>query len=492
MLSNRYISDRFLPDKAIDLVDEACAMIRTEIDSLPAELDELTRRVMRLEIEEAALAKEKDRASQERLTDLRKELADLKAQAGALRAQWEAERQALRRVQALREEMEQLRREAEQAERNYNLDQAAELRLGKIPDLERRLEAEEQRLAAKQGGARLLREVVTSDEIAAIVSRWTGIPVSRLQEGERQKVLRLDQILHERIVGQDEAVRLVADAIIRARSGIKDPRRPIGSFIFLGPTGVGKTELAKTLAAALFDTEENIVRIDMSEYQERHAVSRLVGAPPGYVGYEEGGQLTEAVRRKPYSVVLFDEVEKAHADVFNTLLQVLDDGRLTDAQGRTVDFRNTVIIMTSNIGSEYLTADATAEGEIKPDARERVLAEMRVHFRPEFLNRLDDIVLFKPLTQPEIERIVDVMLDDLRARLSERQMTLETTADARRFIARQGFDPIYGARPLRRFISREVETRIGRALLAGDVLDGAVIRIGYADGELAVSYENQD
>ena len=491
-LSHRYISDRFLPDKAIDLVDEACAMIRTEIDSMPAELDELTRRVMRLEIEENALAKETDPASQARLEDLRRELADLKAQADALRAQWESERHALRRVQALREELEQLRRESEQAEHNYDLDRAAELRLGKIPDTERRLEAEEQRLAAKQGGARLLREVVTSEEIAAIVARWTGIPVSRLQEGEREKVLRLDQILHERIVGQDEAVRLVADAIIRARSGIKDPRRPIGSFIFLGPTGVGKTELAKTLAAALFDTEENTIRIDMSEYQERHTVSRLVGSPPGYVGYEEGGQLTEAVRRRPYSVVLFDEIEKAHPDVFNTLLQVLDDGRLTDAQGRTVDFRNTVIIMTSNIGSEWLTADATADGEIKPDARERVMAEMRGYFRPEFLNRLDDIVLFKPLTQAEIERIVDLMMNDLRARLSERQMTMEITEDARRFLAQQGFDPIYGARPLRRFISREVETRIGRALLTGDVRDGAVIRIDYTGGELAVSYENQD
>jgi ATP-dependent Clp protease ATP-binding subunit ClpB len=490
VLGHRYIADRFLPDKAIDLVDEACAMIRTEIDSMPAELDELTRRVMRLEIEEAALAKENDQASKARLADLRKELADLRARADALRAQWEAERQALRRVQALREEMEQVRRDAEQAEREYDLTKAAELRLGKLPELQRRLEAEEERLAAKQGGARLLRETVTSDEIASIVSRWTGIPVSRLEEGEREKVLRLDQVLHERIVGQDEAVRLVADAIIRARSGIKDPRRPIGSFIFLGPTGVGKTELARTLAAALFDTEDNMVRIDMSEYQERHTVSRLVGAPPGYVGYEEGGQLTEAVRRKPYSVVLFDEVEKAHADVFNTLLQVLDDGRLTDAQGRTVDFRNTVIIMTSNIGSEYLVGDATSDGEIKPDARERVLAEMRLHFRPEFLNRLDDIVLFKPLTQAEIEHIVDLMLDDLRARLSERQMTLEITDDARRFIAQQGYDPVYGARPLRRFISREVETRIGRALLTGDVLDGAVIRVGYADGELTVGYEN--
>ncbi len=489
-LSHRYISDRFLPDKAIDLVDEACAVIRTEIDSLPAELDELTRRVMRLEIEEAALAKENDQASKARLTDLRKELADLRAQADALRAQWEAERQALRRVQALRGEMEQVRRDAEQAERDYDLTKAAELRLGRLPELQRRLEAEEERLAVKQGGARLLRETVTSDEIAVIVSRWTGIPVSRLEEGEREKVLRLDQILHERIVGQDEAVRLVADAMIRARSGIKDPRRPIGSFIFLGPTGVGKTELAKTLAAALFDTEENMVRIDMSEYQERHTVSRLVGAPPGYVGYEEGGQLTEAVRRKPYSVVLFDEVEKAHADVFNTLLQVLDDGRLTDAQGRTVDFRNTVIIMTSNIGSEYLVGEAASDGEIKPDVRERVLAEMGRHFRPEFLNRLDDIVLFKPLTQTEIERIVDLMLDDLRARLGGRQMKLEVTEDARRFIARQGYDPVYGARPLRRFIGREVETRIGRALLSGDVLDGAVIRVAYADGGLTVGYDN--
>jgi ATP-dependent Clp protease ATP-binding subunit ClpB len=490
-LSHRYISDRFLPDKAIDLVDEACAMLRTEIDSMPAELDELTRRVMRLEIEEAALAKESDAASQARLTGLRKELADLRAEADALRAQWESERQALRRVQALREQIEQVRRDAEQAERDYDLNKAAELRLGQLPELERRLRGEEERLAARSGGTRLLREVVTSDEIASIVSRWTGIPVSRLQEGEREKVLRLDTILHERIVGQDEAVRLVADAIIRARSGIKDPRRPIGSFIFLGPTGVGKTELAKTLAAALFDTEENMVRIDMSEYQERHTVSRLVGAPPGYVGYEEGGQLTEAVRRKPYSVVLFDEVEKAHPDVFNAMLQILDDGRLTDAQGHTVDFRNTVIIMTSNIGSQYLVGDAVGtDGEIKPDARELVTAEMRTHFRPEFLNRLDDIVLFKPLTQAEIERIVDLMLDDLRARLGERQMKLEVTPDARRFIARQGYDPVYGARPLRRFIGREVETRIGRALLGGDMRDGAVIRIGYEDGELAVSYEN--
>jgi ATP-dependent Clp protease ATP-binding subunit ClpB len=490
VLSHRYISDRFLPDKAIDLVDEACAVVRTEIDSMPAELDELTRRVMRLEIEEAALAKESDSASKARLENLRKELADLRSQADSLRAQWDAERQALRKVQALREEMERVRQEAEQAERGYDLNRAAELRLGTLPELERRLHAEEEQLAAKQGGERLLREVVTDGEIAMIVSRWTGIPVSRLQEGERDKLLRLDAILHERVVGQDEAVQLVADAIIRARSGVKDPRRPIGSFIFLGPTGVGKTELAKSLAAALFDSEDNMVRIDMSEYQERHTVSRLLGAPPGYVGYEEGGQLTEAIRRKPYSVVLFDEIEKAHADVFNTLLQVLDDGRLTDAQGRTVDFRNTVIIMTSNIGSEYLLEGVTSGGEIKPDARERVMAAMRTHFRPEFLNRLDDIVLFKPLTQPEIERIVDLMFNDLRARLADRQMTLEVSEDAEGFIAQRGFDPIYGARPLRRFIAREVETRIGRALLAGDVREGAVIQIELAEGELAVSYRN--
>jgi ATP-dependent Clp protease ATP-binding subunit ClpB len=487
-LSHRYITDRFLPDKAIDLVDEACAVVRTEIDSMPAELDELTRRVMRLEIEEAALAKESDAASKARLENLRRELADVRSEADSLRAQWEAERQALRKVQELREELEQLRQEAEQAERDYDLNRAAELRLGRIPDIERRLHAEEEQLAAKQGGERLLREVVTDDEIAMIVSRWTGIPVSRLQEGEREKLLRLDVILHERVVGQDEAVQLVADSIIRARSGIKDPRRPIGSFIFLGPTGVGKTELAKALAAALFDTEDNMVRIDMSEYQERHTVSRLIGAPPGYVGYEEGGQLTEAVRRKPYSVVLFDEIEKAHSDVFNTLLQVLDDGRLTDAQGRTIDFRNTVIIMTSNIGSEYLLDGVTSGGEVKPDARERVMAEMRTRFRPEFLNRLDDIVLFKPLTQPEIERIVDLMFNDLRARLAERQLTLEVSEEARAFIAQQGFDPVYGARPLRRFIAHEVETRIGRALLAGDVGDGAVIRVGLAEGELAVSF----
>ncbi len=482
-LSHRYISDRFLPDKAIDLVDEACAMLRTEIDSMPAELDELTRRVMRLVIEEAALAKEDDPASKARLAVLRRELADLRAEAGAMRAQRESERQALRRVQGLRAEIEQVRGEAEGAERAYDLNKAAELRMGRLPE-------QEEQLAARQGKARLLREVVTDEEIAQIVSRWTGIAVTRLQEGERDKLLRLDQILHERIVGQDEAVQAVTDAIIRARSGLKDPRQPVGSFLFLGPTGVGKTELAKTLAATLFDTEDNMVRIDMSEYQERHTVSRLVGAPPGYVGYEEGGQLTEAVRRKPYSVVLFDEIEKAHPDVFNTLLQVLDDGRLTDAQGRTVDFRNTIIIMTSNIGSEYLLDGVTSDGEIKPDARDLVTAALRGHFRPEFLNRLDDIVLFKPLTQPEIECIVDLMFTGLRDRLAERSLTLVLTGEARRFIAQQGFDPVYGARPLRRYIARDVETRIARALVVGDVRDGALIRVNATDGELAVSYEN--
>ncbi|WP_425566139.1 ATP-dependent chaperone ClpB [Nonomuraea monospora] len=487
-LSHRYISDRFLPDKAIDLVDEACAMIRTEIDSMPAELDALTRRVRRLEIEEAALAKEDDPASRERLTELREELAAARTEAEAMRTQWEAERSALRKVQGLRQEIEAVRREAEQAERDYDLNRAAELRHGRLPELERRLQAEEERLGTRQSGNRLLREVVTEREIADIVSRWTGIPVARLQEAERDKLLKLDQILHERVVGQEEAVRLVADAIIRARSGIKDPRRPIGSFLFLGPTGVGKTELARSLAEALFDTEDNMVRIDMSEYQERHTVSRLVGAPPGYVGYEEGGQLTEAVRRKPYSVVLFDEIEKAHADVFNTLLQVLDDGRLTDAQGRTVDFRNTVIIMTSNIGSQHLLDGITSDGEIKPEAHDGVMAELRRHFRPEFLNRIDDVVLFKPLTEAEIERIVDLMFTDIRQRLADRRLTLEITEEARKLIANQGYDPVYGARPLRRFIAREVETRIGRALLAGDVPDGSAIVVGADKGELNVTF----
>jgi ATP-dependent Clp protease ATP-binding subunit ClpB len=488
-LGHRYITDRFLPDKAIDLVDEACAVIRTEIDSMPQELDEITRRVMQLEIEEAALKKEKDEASKNRLEALRKELADLRAQADAMTAQWEAERQAIHKLQTLREELEQLRREIEDAERRYDLNRAAELRHGQLPELERRLRAEEERLERKQGGTRLLREEVTADEIAEIVARWTGIPVTRLLEGEREKLLRLDEVLHERVIGQDEAVRLVADAVLRARAGIKDPRRPIGSFIFLGPTGVGKTELSRALAQALFDSEENMVRLDMSEYQERHTVSRLMGAPPGYVGYEEGGQLTEAVRRKPYSVVLFDEIEKAHPDVFNTLLQILDDGRLTDAQGRTVNFRNTVIIMTSNIGSLYLIDGLTADGEIREDARDRVMGELRTHFRPEFLNRVDEIVLFKPLTLTEIEKIVDLQITDVRARLADRRLAIELTPAARELIARQGYDPIYGARPLRRYIQREVETKIGRALIAGDIRDGATITVDAEGDELIVRWQ---
>jgi len=491
-LSHRYITDRFLPDKAIDLVDEACAVIRTEIDSMPQELDAITRRVMQLEIEEAALAKEEDAASRQRLEALRKELADLRSEADAMTAQWEAERQAIRKLQAIREEIDQVRREIEEAERSYDLNRAAELRHARLPELERRLQAEEERLNERQGRERLLREEVTEDEIAEVVARWTGIPVARLMEGEREKLLRLDEVLHERVIGQDEAVQLVADAVIRARAGVKDPRRPIGSFIFLGPTGVGKTELSRALAEALFDSEDNMVRLDMSEFQERHTVSRLMGAPPGYVGYEEGGQLTEQVRRKPYSVVLFDEIEKAHPDVFNTLLQILDDGRLTDAQGRTVDFRNTVIIMTSNIGSLHLLEGLTASGEISDDVRERVMGELRGAFRPEFLNRVDDIVLFKPLTIEEIEHIVDLQIADVRRRLADRRLSLDLTEPARELIAREGYDPVYGARPLRRFIQREVETRIARALLSGEIQDGAAITLD-ADGDaLIVTWRNAD
>jgi ATP-dependent Clp protease ATP-binding subunit ClpB len=491
VLSNRYITDRFLPDKAIDLIDEACAMIRTEIDSMPQELDEITRRVMRLEIEEAALKKEKDKASQERLEDLRRELADLKAQADAMRAQWDAEKSAIEVVRQLRQEIEQARLEIESAERAYDLNKAAELRWGRLPELERRLHEEEARLTDKhRDGGQLVREEVTEDEVAEIVSRWTGIPVTRLVEGEREKLLRLDQILHERVVGQDEAVRLVADAVLRARAGIKDPRRPIGSFIFLGPTGVGKTELAKTLAQSLFDSEENIVRIDMSEYMERHTVSRLIGAPPGYVGYEEGGQLTEAVRRKPYSVILFDEIEKAHGDVFNVLLQILDDGRVTDSHGHTVDFKNTVIIMTSNIGSHHLLEGVTPQGEITESARTAVMGELRRHFRPEFLNRVDDIVLFRPLTLPEIERIVDLQTEDLRKRLADRHIALELTEPARLLVARQGFDPVYGARPLKRYLQHELESKIARALIAGEVHEGAKLQVDVRDGALQVAIAN--
>ncbi|GGM40412.1 ATP-dependent chaperone ClpB [Dactylosporangium sucinum] len=482
-LSHRYIPDRFLPDKAIDLVDEACAMLRTEIDSQPAELDEATRHLMRLEMEQAALAQEEDPASLARGDQIQREIVDRRAQVDAMRAQWNAERQAIRKVQELREEIERVRREADAAERAYDLDRAARLRLGELPSLERKLGVEEERLTAKQGSHRLLREVVTPDEIAQVVSRWTHIPTTRLLEGEREKLLRLDEILHERVVGQDEAVQAVADAIVRARSGIRDPRRPIGSFLFLGPTGVGKTELAKALAGALFDTDQSIVRLDMSEYQERHTVSRLVGAPPGYVGYEEGGQLTEAVRRKPYSVVLLDEVEKAHPDVFNILLQVLDDGRLTDSQGRTVDFRNTVIIMTSNLGSQYLLEGLTDE------TRAQVLSALRTAFRPEFLNRIDETVLFKALTLPEIEQVVDLLLDDLRSRLTtERGIELRVTEPARRHIASEGFDPVLGARPLRRFIQRRVETPIARILLRDEPADGAVITTDLAADGLAITW----
>ncbi|MBW2013958.1 MAG: AAA family ATPase [Deltaproteobacteria bacterium] len=490
VLSNRYVTERFLPDKAIDLIDEACAMIRTEIDSMPTDLDEVSRRIMQLEIEEAALKKEKDKASKERLKNLQKELAELRAESDAMRAQWEAEKQAIKKVQTIREELEKVRHDIEVAERDYDLNRAAELRHGRLPELERRLKGEEEMLAKKQVGERLLREEVTEEEIAEIISRWTGIPVTRLMEGERQKILRLDEVLHERVIGQDEAVQLVADAVIRARSGIKDPRRPIGTFIFLGPTGVGKTELAKTLAEALFDSEENMVRIDMSEYMEKHTVARLIGAPPGYVGFEEGGQLTEAVRRKPYAVILFDEIEKAHHDVFNVLLQIFDDGRLTDGQGRTVDFKNTVIILTSNIGSHYLLEGIDRSGELSEAVKNQAMGELRQHFRPEFLNRVDDIVLFKPLTLGEVEQIVALLAQDLSKRLADRQIKIEISDAVRHFIAETGYDPVYGARPLRRYIQRELETRIGRALIAGEVSDGATLRVDLKDGELSIRYDD--
>ncbi|MFY9345149.1 MAG: ATP-dependent chaperone ClpB [Planctomycetota bacterium] len=487
-LSNRYITDRFLPDKAIDLVDEACALIRTEIDSLPTELDTVSRRVMQLEIEETALAKEKDAASKARLAELKKEVQELRGKADAMRAQYEAEKKSIGGLRQLREKLEGLRREQQGAERRYDMNKAAELKYGAIPAAEKELAALEQKLAGGggRGGARLLREEVTADEIAQIVARWTGIPVTRLIEGEREKLLKLDQILHQRVIGQDEAVQVVADAVIRARSGIKDPKRPIGSFLFLGPTGVGKTELAKTLAESLFDSEDNLVRIDMSEYMEKHAVSRLIGAPPGYVGYDEGGQLTEAVRRKPYSVVLFDEIEKAHPDVFHVLLQILDDGRATDGQGRTVDFKNTVLVLTSNIGAPILLEGITREGTIRDAARDQVMAELRRHFRPELLNRIDDIVLFKPLQTGEIRKIVDLLLAGLRARLADRRITVEVSDAAKTFLANQGYDPVYGARPLKRYLQRELETRIGRKLIAGEVPDGSVLRVDVADGALHI------
>lgn len=490
VLSNRYITDRFLPDKAIDLVDEACALIRTEMDSLPGELDEVSRRVMQLEIEEAALKKEKDKASKDRLEHLRKELADLKESYTTMKTQWDNEKKTIGQVSKLREELEGLHQAIEKAERAYDLNKAAELKYGKLPELEKRLKAEEDRIAQGRGENTLLREEVDENEITEIIAQWTGIPLAKLAEGERDKLLRLEEILHERVIGQDEAVTSVTNSIIRARAGIKDPKRPIGSFLFLGPTGVGKTELARTIAANLFDSEENMVRIDMSEYMEKHAVSRLIGAPPGYVGYEEGGQLTEAVRRKPYSVVLFDEIEKAHPDVFNVLLQVLDDGRITDSQGRTVDFKNTIIVMTSNIGSTYLLEGLGKDGSIPEAAKALVMGELQASFRPEFLNRVDEVIFFKPLTREDIGQIVHLLLEDLRQRLGDRRLTLNLTQGALEHIAHGGYDPVYGARPLKRFLQNQVENLIARALIGGEILDGATLEIGLSEGHLILKHQN--
>ena len=484
VLSQRYIADRFLPDKAIDLVDEAAARLRTEIESLPVELDEVQRRVMQLEIEREALKKEKDRASKERLEKLEKELADLKARGDALRAQWQVERQAVDRLRKLREEIDRTRVEIEQAERAYDLNRAAELRYGKLQDLERRLQAEEELLAKKQTGSRLIKEEVDEEDIAEVVSRWTGVPVSKLIEGEIEKLQHLAEHLHKRVIGQDEAIEAVADAVIRARSGLKDPQRPIGSFIFLGPTGVGKTELARALAEFMFDDEQAMIRIDMSEYMEKHSVARLIGAPPGYVGYEEGGQLTEAVRRRPYSVILFDEIEKAHHDVFNILLQILDDGRLTDSQGRIVDFKNTVIIMTSNIGSQrILEFQGRTESDAYEEMKQAVLAELQHYFRPEFLNRVDDIVVFHSLSEEDLKKILEIQLMRLRSRLAERHINIELTPEAAKHLAREGYDPVYGARPLKRAIQKELETPIGRLLLRGEVRDGQTVIVNWKDGK---------
>jgi ATP-dependent Clp protease ATP-binding subunit ClpB len=484
-LSHRYISDRFLPDKAIDLVDEAAAKLRTEMESMPEELEQLERRLTQLEIEREALKKEKDDASKERLKALEKELANLKSQRDTLKAQWDSEKSVVDDVQKLREALELARTEMEKARRQNELSRVAEYQYGKIPGIEKQLKDVEAKAAASgKGGPRLLQEEVTADEVAEVVARWTGVPVSRLLEGEKDKLLRLDQILHERVIGQSEAVQAVADAVIRARSGLKDPKRPIGSFVFLGPTGVGKTELARALAESLFDSEDNIVRVDMSEYMEKHAVARLIGAPPGYVGYEEGGQLTEAVRRKPYCVVLFDEIEKAHHDVFNVFLQILDDGRLTDSQGRTVDFKNTIIIMTSNIGSPHLLENVSDSGEITEAVRKKVMNELRAHFRPEFLNRVDEIVLFKPLTLVEITKIVELLLGLLRLRLADRHIELELSDAAKEHIAREGYDPVYGARPLKRYLQRQLETALSRKLLAGDITDHSRVTVDFKKGEL--------
>jgi ATP-dependent Clp protease ATP-binding subunit ClpB len=480
VLSNRYITDRFLPDKAIDLIDEACATIRTEIDSMPSELDEVMRKIMKLEIEEAALASDFNHGNNERMAELQRELEYLKIKANEMREQWQSEKEAIQGVQSLRESLEKAKRDLEEAESEYDLNRAAELRHGRIPQLERDIKLFEERAIEQQNQHRLLKEEVTEDEISEIVSRWTGIPLAKLVESEKGKLLQLESHLQDRVIGQDEAVTLVADAVIRARAGIKDPKRPIGSFLFLGPTGVGKTELAKTLAQALFDSEEHIIRIDMSEYMEKHTVSRLVGAPPGYVGYEEGGQLTEAVRRNPYSVILFDEIEKAHSDVFHLLLQALDDGRITDSHGKTVDFKNTIMIMTSNIGSQYLLN----EEDTTEEAREKVFGQLRLHFKPEFLNRLDEIILFKPLTRNEVGNIVDKLIVDLGSRLKGRKIDLYITSDAKKYIVDEGYDVTYGARPLKRFIQKHIETKIARKLIAGEIKDSSIVTIDYMDNHI--------
>ena len=484
-LSHRYITDRFLPDKAIDLVDEACALIKTELDSMPTELDEQRRKIMQLEIEESALKKETDNLSKERLVDLQKELAEMRDTFNTQKAQWDNEKHSVEKLQKLREQIEDINKQIQKAKQNYDLEKAAELQYGELPKLQQQLEIEEKQV--KESDRSLVHEAVTDDEIARIISRWTGIPVTKLTEGERTKLLGLEDELHKRVIGQDEGVRLVTDAILRSKAGIKDPTKPIGSFLFLGPTGVGKTELAKTLAATLFDDEQNMVRIDMSEYMEKYSVSRLIGAPPGYVGYEEGGQLTEAVRRKPYSVVLFDEIEKAHPDVFNVLLQVLDDGRITDSQGRTVDFKNTILIMTSNIGSPYLLEGIDENGEIKPEAQEQVMNDLRGHFRPEFLNRLDEIILFKPLTKDNIGGIVDLMVKELSDRLADQELSLELTDAARTQVIENGYDPVYGARPLKRYLQNYVETLAAKKILSGDVHAGDTLVLDVKDGEFVIN-----